>query len=183
LRETPRLVLVGFLCFSALWALVDFIASLIYNGLLSNCHIAVGFASSFDQLARLLLAQSLVWVSYGGVNLAGSLYAVEGALFLRFVLGGVFVGVQRPQFKPVCVTSTLILPLAIAALVFDMALVFLLLARSMFNNSFRFEAVVTKSDMGRNRSLLPGLTAFSFWTAVSHQIRVIVETLLTVYCR
>jgi hypothetical protein len=118
-RDGSRLVLAFFLIATSLWAQVAFAATLVDPLADTSCQVAISIASTFDQLARVALEQFLVWTlqSYWKPKLSPIVFQL--AVFLRFGLGVGFVAVQRPQFAPVCLTSTSVLPLGLVVLIFD----------------------------------------------------------------
>ncbi|KAH6610608.1 hypothetical protein Trco_000628 [Trichoderma cornu-damae] len=130
-RDELRLALVFFLATSALWGVLEFAATLVSHNVDSVCQAVVSFATIFDQLARLLAEQFLLWGVNGGMKASKLSLVLQGALFLRFIIGAVFVGVQRPQFDPVCVASSLVLPIGIIVLVVDMAMVMALSTKAV----------------------------------------------------
>lgn len=129
-RGLIRLVLVSFLLFSISWAGTSFGATFINPNANAGCQIAIAFASAFDQLARITLEEFLFWAMKSDARLSLGVLFPQGVMFLRFVIGGVFVGVQRPQFKPVCTATTLFWPLGIAVLVADAFIVIMLFTRA-----------------------------------------------------
>ncbi|KAH7312338.1 hypothetical protein B0I35DRAFT_436732 [Stachybotrys elegans] len=131
LRDGSRLVLAVFLISASLWAATAFVATLVNTNSNASCQIAVAIAAFFDQLARVSLEQHLAWsLVTPGSNTATTLI-LQGAVFLRFGVGVGFVAVQRPQFAPVCVTSTSLLALGIAVLATDGILIVTFLGRGL----------------------------------------------------
>ncbi|ENH73925.1 hypothetical protein FOC1_g10011245 [Fusarium oxysporum f. sp. cubense race 1] len=130
IRDAPRLALIAFLISSALWAQIDFFAFLLNINSMPGCQIMVTFASTFDQFARVSIQQSLLWI-FSTHSLASltEIGVMQGFIVLRLVLGGVFVGIQRPQLNTICLTQTSILPVGITVSVVDTAFVAFLLIR------------------------------------------------------
>ncbi|KAF4455561.1 hypothetical protein F53441_2169 [Fusarium austroafricanum] len=130
IRDAPRLALIAFLISSALWAQIDFFALLLNLDSMTGCQIMVTFASTFDQFARVSIQQSLLWI-FSTHSLASltEIAIMQGFIVLRLILGGVFVGIQRPQLDTVCLTQTSILPVGITVSVVDTAFVAFLLIR------------------------------------------------------
>ncbi|KAF4344929.1 hypothetical protein FBEOM_1215 [Fusarium beomiforme] len=130
IRNAPRLALIAFLISSALWAQIDFFAFLLNINSMPGCQIMVTFASTFDQFARVSIQQSLLWI-FSTHSLASltEIGVTQGFIVLRLILGGVFVGIQRPQLNAVCLTQTSILPVGITVSVVDNAFVAFLLIR------------------------------------------------------
>ena len=174
-RHALRLVLVIFFSCSGLWALTSFIATLIDtigSSGLSQCHIAISFASSFDQLARIAFLQFLLWAICPAAKSLLFTLGLQGAIFLRFVLGGVFTGVQRPQFDPSCVARSIVMPLGVAILIVDCIFptVFLIHAITQKPSQNAIGKVVgasPKAGSGSRKSHVLNIAAFGIWTAVS----------------
>lgn len=164
-KDGPRLVLITFLASSALWAQINLIAILVDSSSASGCHVAIIFASAFDQLARLSLEQVLLWDTNSGANPSTEALIPQGVLVVRFILGGIFVGFQRPQFRPVCVTSTLQLPLGITLVVIDALFIGFLFARAL---SVGLLENVQERKLGasRSRAILGTIIGLGIWTAV-----------------
>ena len=166
IRDGPRLALVTFLTTSALWAQTDFIATLIHTNSTLGCQTAIAFASAFDQLARISLFQGLLWGVNSGAKAASIETLVTQALiFLRFVLGCVFVGVQRPQLDTVCVTRTLVLPVGIAIVVTDGLFVAGISGKAVLVGLFR-DAQGDKPSADRSKAIMLSICGLAIWTAV-----------------
>ena len=88
-------------------------------------------------------------------------------LILRFVLGGVYVGFQRSQFTPFCISSAAVLPLGISVVGADGAIMLFLLAKSMKTGSSE-----RRNDVeARWRKILRlAMAGAGLWTAVSRMI-------------
>lgn len=163
-QDGPRLLLVIFLCAASLWAFMHFIVMTTQTS--STCQVTLSFASAFDQLARVSFEQFLLWASFHGPKLTLTTFLPQGIIILRFILGGVFVGLQRPQLQPVCLSYTLLLPLGITVLVVDTTLLLLFLIKLNWSRSS--EGSLTK-DQGitRDKKLILSTSAFGVWTALS----------------
>lgn len=132
---------------------MGFTATLLDTGATLPCQVVIIFGSAFDQMARVGMQQFLLGNVKRGFPMSNSTLAIQIAIFLRFILGGVFIAIQRPQFKPVCVSNTLVVPLGIAVLGVDtvMACIF----------------VVTVSTLPvRKQPVLLMTSAFAVWVAV-----------------
>jgi hypothetical protein len=129
-RGGLRLVLAGFLLFAFLWGVAGFVATFINQTSSLGCQVAVALAAGFDQMARVTLQEFLFWTMKSDTRAAASVILAQVVIFLRVILGGVFVGVQRPQFAPVCVTTNLLWPLGVAVLCMDTFIVIALLTRA-----------------------------------------------------
>ncbi|PNY27624.1 Uncharacterized protein TCAP_02456 [Tolypocladium capitatum] len=166
LRDGPRLVLVIFLANSFLWALAGFVATLLGTDEAFGCQVAVAFASAFDQLARILLEEFLFWGMKSDVQVSFGVLFPQLIIILRFVLGVIYVGVQRPQFEPVCVGTTLLLPLGIAVLATDGFIALMLFVRASSVGAFKN---VSEKAPGwrRSRGLLLITSGLVVWIAMS----------------
>ncbi|XWW98813.1 hypothetical protein V2A60_006816 [Cordyceps javanica] len=120
-----RLVLVTFLLSSAFWSIMDFAATLTTGDADAACQVLVATAAGFDQLARLAFEQFLLWRIKLDKRSRG-LFVLQVIIFVRFIMGGVLVAVQRPQIYPVCIAKSILVPLGIATLVMDVIIVFIL---------------------------------------------------------
>jgi len=123
-KDSLRLVLVVFLAAAALWAQIDFIATIIdpSRAALSGCQIAVAAASAFDQISRVAILQYLLWAINSGMKMTVEAFVPQGLLLVRLIVGAVLVGMQRPQFNPTCVGTVQILPVAIITIALDFVL-------------------------------------------------------------
>lgn len=166
-RDGPRLVLIVFLVGAALWAQIDFIAITIDGDAMPGCQIATSFASAFDQIARVSLIQFLLWGIQNGSKTTSQTFIFQGLVLVRFLLGGVIVGITRPQFSSeFCVSTTLVMPLNIAGIVFDCVMAFFLLVNVFIQGSFK---TVTEGNHSvvRRKVLILGIIAFAIWSALS----------------
>lgn len=105
----------------------------------------------------------MLWAVNGGVKVSKLSLALQGALLVRFILGAVFVGVQRPQFEPVCVASNLILPIGIIVMVADMAMVMVLSIKAALAK----KDSALRPELSRTNTLIFFTAGFGFWTGVS----------------
>lgn len=121
------------------------------------CQAIVAVASTFDQMARLCVEQFLLSTIHRGFPMAMSTYWAQAVIFARFVLGGVFVAIQRPDFKPVCVNTNILFPLGIATTGTDAFLC------CMFIYKLATMPV-------RKHPMMEIVLAFSVWTAVRTRI-------------
>ncbi|KAM0250363.1 hypothetical protein ACHAQJ_008671 [Trichoderma viride] len=163
LRDELRLALVFFLATSALWGILEFAATLVSNNATSACQVAISFATIFDQLARFSVEQFLLWGVNGGMKVSKLSLVLQGALFMRFIIGAVFVGVQRPQFDPVCVASNLVLPIGIVVMVVDVAMVMVLSTKAVLaknGNDLR-------TELSQTNTLILVTAGLGLWTGLS----------------
>ncbi|KFG85012.1 hypothetical protein MANI_018519 [Metarhizium anisopliae] len=165
-RGDLRLVLAGFLLFASLWAVDGFVATFIDQTSASGCQIAVAFAAAFDQLARIVLEEFLFWAMKSDTRATCGVLFPQAVFFLRFIIGGVFVGVQRPQFDPVCVATNLLWPLGVAVLCTDAFIVLTLVTRASSVGVFRDMRV--KGPVGsRSRGIALIMMALGLWIPLS----------------
>jgi hypothetical protein len=176
LRDGPRLVLAIFLISASLWAQVSFSAFLIENEAALPCQVAIAFTSSFDQLARVALEQFLLASINRGQKRSVAWIAVQTVIFLRFVLGCAFVGVQRPQFKPVCTSTTLVLPLGVSALIIDFVLGTVLFAGAIVVG-LRKDMKDDDATSARAKGLLLTIAGLLIWTATSVPLLLGIESI------
>ncbi|KAM0478478.1 hypothetical protein ACHAPX_005066 [Trichoderma viride] len=163
LRDELRLALVFFLATSTLWGIVEFAATLVPHNVTSACQVAISFATVFDQLARFSVEQFLLWGVNGGMKVSKLSLVLQGGLFLRFILGAVFVGVQRPQFDPVCVATNLILPIGVVVMVVDTAMVMILGTKAFLAK--KSDAI--RPELSRTNTLILVTVGLGMWTALS----------------
>jgi hypothetical protein len=177
-KDGPRLVLVSFLASAALWAQVDFIATIIDPTSRSGCQIAVVFVSAFDQVARVSLEQYLLWAVNDGMRMSAASFLPQGLLFVRFILGAFFVGLQRPLFSPVCVQTTQVLPVAITVVAVDFVLILAIIGRMLSSGLIR---EIQRREFGgvRAKGLVFTVVAFAAWTGVRRPHSKLSEPLLT----
>ncbi|KAH7161419.1 hypothetical protein EDB81DRAFT_644289, partial [Dactylonectria macrodidyma] len=167
LQNGLRLVLVTFLVTSALWAQTDFITTLISLNSSTGCQVTIVFATIFDQLARTSLQQAIIWAvdHHARVSKAESLIT-QGAIFLRLILGAVFVGLQRPQLDIICITTTSNMPFGVALLGADLAFTAAILGRAISFGLIKDmqEGTATSS---RSRAALLTIVGLLIWTGTS----------------
>ncbi|KAI0201549.1 hypothetical protein F4808DRAFT_104041 [Astrocystis sublimbata] len=122
-RDGLRLVLVLFLLTTLLWALVEFLSTLIDSSATSTCQVAVIFSSLFDQFARVFAEQYLAWaVPKGDAKSVFSLIP-QVLVFGRLLLGIGFTAVTRTQFKPTCVPLSSITAVSVATIALDAVII------------------------------------------------------------
>ncbi|KAF4972432.1 hypothetical protein FSARC_999 [Fusarium sarcochroum] len=167
IRDAPRLALIVFLISSALWAQMEFSAFLLNINSKPGCQIMITFASTFDQFSRVSMQQSLLWIlSMHNLASLTEISVTQGFLLLRLILGGVFVGIQRPQLDTVCLTQTSILPVGIAVSVVDTAFVAFLLMRVISRGAYKDtqKGVISSSQ---SRAIALVVLGLIIWTGTS----------------
>ncbi|UPK96865.1 hypothetical protein LCI18_007800 [Fusarium solani-melongenae] len=170
LRDGSRLALITFLISSALWAQVDF-TSILINAASTSCQVTITFASIFDQFARVSVQQSLIWTLNKSTKGSGvDALASQGFVLVRLILGGVFVGFQRPQLGDICLARTSVLPIGIVVSAVDLVFVAALLTRVVSHRN-SWEGVVS------GRAALFMTVGLGIWTAASIPLILGIETL------
>jgi hypothetical protein len=166
-RDAPRLALIAFLISSALWAQLQFGAFLLNTDSTSSCQVMIVFASIFDQFARVCMQQSLLWTfsAFSLVSLT-EVGIMQGLVVLRLILGGIFVGFQRPQLETVCVTMTAVLPVGITVSVTDTAFMAFLLIRVISRGVYsdNQNGAITSNQ---SRAVAVIVLGFIIWTGTS----------------
>jgi len=165
-RDGLRLALISFLLSAALWAQIDFIAMVINTTATMTCQVALIFTTFFDQLGRFSIEQYLLWAIHSGDAATGwQRFLMQSAIGLRFVLGMVFVGLSRPQFDPVCVPISSVLPIAILVVALDAAIIAGLAIQSFSSGKVR-EVREGQPGAVRSKSILLVIVGMAIWTAV-----------------
>ncbi|THV55557.1 hypothetical protein BGAL_0006g00090 [Botrytis galanthina] len=163
-KDGRRLVLVLFLLFSVLWAQIGFLELLMPTTGTGVCQVGLIFTTGFDQLARVAIEQFLLWSIGHGMKITVIRAILQGLLVVRLIVGGVLVGITRPQFSPTCVAETSIIPVAIVVLVMDLIIVGALLVQAgslgMFGDRREDRKV-------QSRALLLIIAGFAVWTVTS----------------
>ncbi len=148
---------------------MGFAATLIYAPAATSCQVLVAFAAAFDQLARIAIEQFLLLELKAGRRPSTATFLLQAVILLRFILGGVLVGVQRPQFQPVCVGSNLLLPLGIASLATD-ALFVLIFFLQVASVGLLLRKHRADPGYARVKSLFLTTVSLGVWLSVSLSI-------------
>jgi hypothetical protein len=164
IRDGRALSLTIFLVSAALWALVDFIATTIAPTATSACQIGVVISTIFDQLARVSIEQGLVWASQSKEESKSWYWLPQILVFCRFILGAVFVGLTRPEFKPTCVAVSRQLPAAIAVLILDATILSVLAVRTSAQGK---KDGLGEQETARRKALFLTLAGVAIWVATS----------------
>ncbi|KAG6078980.1 hypothetical protein E4U16_001331 [Claviceps sp. LM84 group G4] len=175
-RGGLRLVLAAFLLFVTLWAVNGFVGAFISQDDTAACQITVAFASAFDQIARVTLEEYLFWAMRRDLRATSGLWFTQTIIFLRFVLGGIFVGVHRPHFAPICVATSLVWQIGVAVAVADAAVVFILLTRASSVGLFRDSKAGGAIGL-RARGLTFTTVALGLWIPLSVPMALGVNTI------
>lgn len=156
-----------FLLFAALWAQFSFLNMVIPSTAAGACQAMLVFTTLFDQLARVAVEQFLLWAMGQGTKATAQQMILQGILGLRLIAGGVLVGFTRPQFEPVCVARTSILPTSIVVLALDVVIIGVLLIRASSNGMFgemRDKNPGTRRE--QSRALIFTIAGLVVWTGV-----------------
>ncbi|KHN99109.1 uncharacterized protein MAM_02807 [Metarhizium album ARSEF 1941] len=175
-RGGLRLVLAAFLLFASLWAVDGFVATFLDQTSAAGCQVAVTFAAAFDQLARISLEEFLFWVMRSDVPATSGVLFPQTVFFVRFIVGGIFVGVQRPQFNPVCVGTNLLWPLGVVVLCMDALIILGLVTKASSTGVFRDTRA--ENPLGsRSRAIALTIVVSGLWIVLSIPMMLGVSTL------
>jgi hypothetical protein len=167
-KDSRRLVLVLFLILAALWAQIDLVNFMIPFPNVNACQATVIASTFFDQAARIIIGGFLLW-SIGHVSKSpAETYGLGALMGMRIVAGVVFVGFTRPQFGPLCVARSIILPPPIVVLTMDIIIVGVLVIRVFtlgLLDTVRDGQPSTKKEQSRAFVYCTG--GFLIWTLVS----------------
>ncbi|KAG7135739.1 hypothetical protein HYQ45_006551 [Verticillium longisporum] len=164
-RDGLRLVLITFLAGAALWAQIDFIATLIDPSSSLGCQVAVTFASSFDQIARLALEQYLLWAINSGVKPSSDTFIPQALLVIRLLVGAVFVAFQRTQMLPVCQPSNNMTAIGIAVGATDAVILALFASALSSRTGSRLPREASRPPA--RQSCSDALVGLALWTGAS----------------
>lgn len=165
-RDGLRLALITFIASAALWSQIAFAATLIDPTTPIGCQIAIIFASSFDQLARFALEQYLIWAINSGLKKAPDTFVPQAILIIRLIIGGIFVGFQRPQLDPVCQTSTNMFAVGIAVIASDAVMILIFVARAFMIGLVQ-DVREKRPGVQRSKAVLFLIAGLALWTGVS----------------
>jgi hypothetical protein len=156
-----------FLLFAALWAQLDFLNLLLPTTSSTACQATLVFSTLFDQLARVGIEQFLLWSVGHGTKVTTERLILQVILLLRMVAGGLLVGFTRPDFAPVCVARTKVLPIAIVVLVLEAVIIGVLLVRANLLGMFgELSGKSSSTRQEQSKALIFSIVGLGFWTAV-----------------
>ncbi|KAI8955445.1 hypothetical protein F4801DRAFT_328928 [Xylaria longipes] len=165
-RDGLRLVLILFLFTASLWALVEFLATLIDPSATSTCQVAVVFSSLFDQFGRVFVEQYLAWaVPKGDAKTVFSLVP-QILVFGRFFVGIVFAAVTRTQFKPTCAPISSIRAVSITTIALD-AVIIGFLSVQAFSSELATKKPNSRSITLRARTIRLIVVGVAVWWGTS----------------
>ncbi|TRX92322.1 hypothetical protein FHL15_006708 [Xylaria flabelliformis] len=159
-RDGLRLVLILFLLAASLWALVEFLATLIDPNATSMCQVAVVFSSLFDQLGRVFVEQYLVWAVPKGDTKAILSLVPQILVFGRLFVGIAFTAVTRTQFKPTCAPISNIRAVSITTIALDAVIIGLLSIQAFASGSKTLSSRSTTLRTGTVRLVVVGVTVW-----------------------
>ncbi len=161
-QDGRRLVLILFLIFAALWAQIDFVNLLIPTTQSASCQGLLGVTTALDQLARVAMEQFLLWSVGQGTKLTAERLILQVVLLIRLVAGGILVGMTRPQFAPLCLARTSLLPVGIVVLALDAVIIIVLLIRALLLGNFGDKGFKQR----QSKALICAITGLAVWTGV-----------------
>jgi len=156
-----------FLFFTALWAQIDFLNLMIPSKSSTACQATLVFSTASDQLARGAIEQFLLWSVAQGSKVTAERLILQAILTIRVVAGGLLVGFTRPEFAPVCVARTSLLPISIVVLALDFIIIGVLIIRALSFGMFRaLREARSTTHQEQSRALILSLAGFLVWTGV-----------------
>ncbi|TVY42839.1 hypothetical protein LSUB1_G003748 [Lachnellula subtilissima] len=119
----------------------------------------------FDQLARVGVEQFFLWAIGQGIKSTAQQMILQGILGARLIAGGLLVGFTRPDFAPVCVARTSLLPASIIVLTLDVIILGVLLVRA---SSLGMFSEMGNAKLGtrreQSRAVIFSIAGFTAWT-------------------
>ncbi|TVY14874.1 hypothetical protein LARI1_G007131, partial [Lachnellula arida] len=181
LQDGRRLVLLLFLLFAALWAQFSFFNLMIPSTAAGACQALLVFTTMFDQLARVGVEQFFMWAIGQGTKSTVQQMILQGILGARLIAGGLLVGFTRPDFAPVCVARTSVLPASIVVLTLDVIIMGVLLIRASSLGMFS-EMGNTKLGTRReqSRAVIFSIAGFTVWTGTSVPMILGIQTIILI---
>lgn len=96
-------------------------------------------------------------------------YILQALLATRLVLGGVFVGLSKPEFNTVCVPLSSVLIVAIITIIVD-AVIILGLAGQAISAGVFGKMQDGGQASNRGKAIIAVLVGLVIWTGVSHSL-------------
>lgn len=136
---------------------------------MGSCQLGIIFTTIFDQVARFSIEQHLLWVISYGSKPGALQYILQALLGARLILGGVFVGLSKPEFNTVCVPVSSVLIVAIITVIVDAVLIVGLAGQAISAGVFgKMQDGGQASSRGKAvAAVLGGLV---IWTGVGHPL-------------
>ncbi|RDL42049.1 uncharacterized protein BP5553_02028 [Venustampulla echinocandica] len=167
-QDGRRLVLMLFLLFAALWAQVGFVNLMVGPTSPTACQTLLVFTTIFDQGARVVMEQFLLWTLSQGTKVTAQQLVLQGILGIRLVAGGILVGFTRPDFAPVCVARTSAMPVNITVLALDLIIIGVLIIRAFSSGMFHTMRNESQSIQGeQSKAFILSIAGVVVWTATS----------------
>lgn len=166
-NDSRRQVLVLFLTFSALWALVDFVNFAVPATSPMGCQVTIIASTLFDQAARVTIGGFLLWSVGHAKKTVVETYGLGTLMGIRIVIGGIFVAFVRPQFAPVCVAQMDMPAVSVVVMVLDMIVIGVLVIRLFTLGLFdAIREVHSSTKQEQSKALVYCVTGFCLWTLV-----------------
>ncbi|KAI0155182.1 hypothetical protein GGR57DRAFT_91539 [Xylariaceae sp. FL1272] len=146
-RDGLRLVLILFLLSSSLWALVEFLSTLINPSAGSVCQVAVVFSSLFDQFGRVFIEQYLAWAVQKGDVKSVLTLVPQILVWGRLLVGIAFVAVTRPGFNPTCVPMSSVRAVSVTAVGLDAVIIGMLSIRAFTKGPAKTTSTSTSTSL------------------------------------
>lgn len=168
LQDGPRLVLVLFLSFAALWVQVEFANLMLSTGSSMACRGTLIASTIFDQLSRVAMVQFLFWAIGRCGMLTIEKYLMPVVVVARLGLGLGMTFTVREDFAPTCVAQTSILAPSIAVISLDAGIICWFIARTLSMGLFSdLQSKNSSSRQEQSRAVILCIAGFTVWTGVS----------------
>lgn len=142
-------------------------------GKLNICQITIVASSTFDQVARVSIGGFLLWSVGHTAKSSAEKYGLGALLGIRALAGGFFVAFTRPQFKPVCLARSSLLPASITVLALDGIVIGILTIRVFTLGLLKASREpIPSTNKTQSKSLMLCTLGFVFWTGVSGLLRI-----------
>ncbi|KAH0559448.1 hypothetical protein GP486_004038 [Trichoglossum hirsutum] len=166
LKDRRGLVLIIFLSFAALGVLFAFIGFFLQSQI--GCQATVILSTVSDQAARAAISGLLLWTFAATASTRIERFTLQGLIGLRIAEGAAFTAFRAPQFAPLCVARSRNLPLAIATVAFDAAIVCLLVG-CIYHRGFLDDSRKSRVRNGQPAGFALVLVTFGFfvWSSMS----------------
>jgi hypothetical protein len=135
---------------------------------LNVCQGTIAVSTFFDQAARTLSAAFLLWTVAHTVKSPAEKYGLACLIGARAVGGGIFTLFTRPQFAPLCLPRSAVLPVAILIIGLDTIIIGIVMIRIFtlgFLGSNNNIQSTTNKEQGKALTLFT--VGFAIWTGTS----------------
>ena len=109
------------------------------------------------------IEQFLLWSVGHKTKVTVERLVLQAILGVRVVVGVVLVGFTRPEFAPVCIARTSLLPVGIVVLALDIIIIGVLIIRALSSGIFR---VWSNTPQRQSKALILTIVGFTLWTGV-----------------